>query len=98
MKKTVCDLCGTDCQETGFLIPDYNTYYATSGHGAKMMAFDSIEKIQVDLCPRCAYLVAGQMQYLRTNIGHIVAQDEAETEDHNPALDVRTPPITGGKI
>ena len=66
MKKTVCDLCGTDCQETGFLIPDYNTY--------------------------------GQMQYLRANIGHIVAQDETETEDHNPALDVRTPPITGGKI
>lgn len=76
MKKTVCDLCGTECQETGFLIPEYNTCYATGSHGAKLMAFDGIEKVQMDLCPRCAYLVAGQIIYLRDNIGHIVAQDE----------------------
>lgn len=98
MKKTVCDLCGMDCQETGFLIPEYYTCYATGSHGVKLMAFDGIEKVQMDLCPRCADLVAGQIKYLRDNIGHIVAQDEAKTEDHNPALDVRTPPITGGKI
>ena len=76
MKKTVCDLCGTDCQETGFLIPEYNTYYATGFHGAKLMAFDNIEKVQMDLCPRCVDLVAGQIKYLCDNIGHIVTQDE----------------------
>lgn len=65
MKKTVCDLCGTDCQETGFLIPDYNTYHATNCDGTKLATLDRIEKTQMDLCPACTRRVAALMQYLR---------------------------------
>lgn len=85
MKKTVCDLCGVDCQETGFLIPDYNTYYATNCDGAKLASFDGIEKTPMDLCPECTRHVAGFMRYLRDH-GGAMAPDDKDGEESAPRL------------
>lgn len=68
MQKTVCNLCGDDCKKSSYRIPTYRTKYATGKGGAKLMAFDEVVPEDMDLCPFCASVVAGDINLLKAGI------------------------------
>ena len=68
MQKTVCNLCGDDCDKSPYRIPAYRTTYGTGKGGAKMMAFEEVVPEDMDLCPFCASVVAGDINLLKASV------------------------------
>ena len=68
MQKTVCNLCGDDCNKSPYRIPVYRTAYATDKGGVKLMAFDEVVPEDMDLCPFYASVIAGNINHLKASV------------------------------
>ena len=68
MQKTVCNLCGDDCDKSSYRIPAYCTNYVTDKKGTRLVPYDEVVPEDMDLCPFCASVVAGDINLLKASI------------------------------
>lgn len=55
MKKTICDICGSDCSDDEYILPYYNKYY-----------FDKLETRKFNLCDNCKRVIADTIKTMKS--------------------------------
>ena len=63
-KKTVCDICVADANDTQYTVPFYKSYYAEND-GIKLAKFDRMEACELNFCDYHRNLIACLLKSLR---------------------------------